>query len=981
MANWLPVAGWLVGVHRLRLAVRWGFAILLVLAPGAVSQAQTPASFRTEEFNANWGLGVIGADYAYSMGYTGAGVKLGIADGAFQFTHPEFAGRIYYPAVFPAFPLPGLKVPDHGTHVMGLASAARNSIGMMGVAFDSRLAGVIAVNDEEGYPAAGDWAGELIKAGVSVMNGSFGPDALPPRYLDDGSLNPTYAELGYQALSVASVTEDLSAIQRLSQADVVMVFAAGNDYQNQPIATRFPLGAGMVPLITPANTRAESLYRFVVEDPSSDPNNPATWRYEPIANVEAIDGSSYAGTLIAVVAIDRNNQIADFSNRCGVAADWCLAAPGVDLYSSVPMNIYANMSGTSMASPLVAGSAAVVRQAFPYMTARQVIEVLLTTATDLGSPEIYGHGLLSLQRAVKGPVQFGHPSLVTGNDSIFAPVFAVDTKGYNSVWSNDISGVGGLSKAGQGMLTLSGTNTYTGTTTVTGGVLRVDGSIANSYLTVGPAATLQGTGIVGETLIQGTLAPGNSIGTLTVDGDIEFVDGSVYLFEVDDQRQTDLLIVNGNVVIDDRAIFKLAADDGVLLDSPYTIIDADSVQGTFEVLHAEFTFIELNFSAVGDDLLLEIERNDVPMSAFAQTNNQRAVADAIDAQDPGDEPYNEALLNDLPADLASLYQDWSGEIYSANQAALLYSSRILAQVVNWRLHDSWLPNPQSARLQQLGQTNADTTVWAQAYGNWDQFSANADAQKATANSGGFVLGVDHKISPSLRLGGGFSASLTETEVAASEASTTGYHLLAYGTYDNGHLRLNGGLVQSWNVASVNRTLSRDDQGNATGTVASNSTQLFADLSTPLPIHRQHAQRTMLWPFAQVSQMWLRTANFGETGAEAALSGQSTNASAGFGTLGARLTHEWQTGEISWQTSLSAGWQRAWGDLSPTTTLAFAAGPAFTVAAAPIARDAAVIELGLGASLGPSSRLSLVYWATVAGQSSSQMLQARLQWAF
>lgn len=149
----------------------------------------------------------------------------------------------------------------------------------------------------------------------------------------------------------------------------------------------------------------------------------------------------------------------------------------------------------------------------------------------------------------------------------------------------------------------------------------------------------------------------------------------------------------------------------------------------------------------------------------------------------------------------------------------------------------------------------------------------------------------------------------------------------------------------------------------------------------MPIHRQHAQRTTLWPFAQVSQMWLRTANFGETGAEAALSGQSTNASAGFGTLGARLTHEWQTGEISWQTSLSAGWQRAWGVLSPTTTLAFAAGPAFTVAAAPIARDAAVIELGLGASLGPSSRLSLVYWATVAGQSSSQMLQARLQWAF
>ena len=122
-------------------------------------------------------------------------------------------------------------------------------------------------------------------------------------------------------------------------------------------------------------------------------------------------------------------------------------------------------------------------------------------------------------------------------------------------------------------------------------------------------------------------------------------------------------------------------------------------------------------------------------------------------------------------------------------------------------------------------------------------------------------------------------------------------------------------------------------------------------------------------------------NFGETGAEAGLTGQATNASVGFGTLGARLTHQWQSEETTWQASLSAGWQRAWGDRSPTTTLAFATGPDFTVTAAPIARDAAVIEVGIGASLGPSSRFNLVYSTTLAGQSSSHMLQAQLQWWF
>jgi len=85
--------------------------------------------------------------------------------------------------------------------------------------------------------------------------------------------------------------------------------------------------------------------------------------------------------------------------------------------------------------------------------------------------------------------------------------------------------------------------------------------------------------------------------------------------------------------------------------------------------------------------------------------------------------------------------------------------------------------------------------------------------------------------------------------------------------------------------------------------------------------------------------------------------------------------------MSWQASVSAGWQRAWGDLAPSTTLAFATGPNFTVSAVPIARDAAVIEVGIGAQLNDSSRFNLVYSTTLSNQSSSQMLQAQMQWFF
>jgi subtilase-type serine protease len=972
------------------------------LAFATAAWAQTlvasPESFRTPEFNANWGLGAIGAEYAYSLGFTGAGIKLGIADETFQLSHPEFAGRIYYPSNFPIFPVPGFPVPEHGTHVMGTAGAARNNEGMMGVAFDASLVGVVSL-DSEGYPEAGDWAAELLAAGVSVMNGSFGPVALPPMYFnrDPTRPNPDFREIGFQALLASAIEYDLNDIKRLSEADVVMVFAAGNDYEIQPAASRFPLGFGMIPLIDPETTRAEQpncdidsqgLYCFLVNIDSEDyPYNPTLWEYESVQDVDHLDGSIYAGTLIAVVAVDRNNDMGDFSNRCGEAADWCMAAPGVDIYATVPISTYAGgpvWDGTSMAAPHVAGGAALVRQAFPYMTARQVIEVILTTATDLGDPAIYGHGLLNLERAVKGPIEFGHPSLIDGNDSIFAATFAVDTKGYDSVWSNDISGTGGFSKAGAGMLTLTGENTYSGDTTITGGILRVNGSIARSDLTVAQAATLQGIGTVGNTLLAGVLSPGNSVGTLTVQGNLTLQDGSTYLYEIDANQNGDLVVVTGTTTIADGAIFELSAEDGVYLDQLYPMIQSGTLNGTFETISTNYTFIDLDFiastTAAGSELGMVVERNTAPMSSFAQTNNQRAVANAIDSQSGLAEPYNDVILNDNPNLLPGWYQDWSGEIYSANQAALLYNSRLVAQVVNWRLQDSWLGDS-VARLQQVGQTNADTTVWAQAYGNWDKFSADENAQKATANSGGFVLGVDHQVSPSLRLGGGFSASVTDTKVAASSAGTSGYHLLAYGTYDTSYFRLNGGLVQSWYTANVNRTLPLDDQGNASGTVASRSTQLFADLSTPITLHKREDIQTTLWPFGQVSQTWLNTSNFGETGAEAALSGQATNASVGFGTLGARLAHQWQSQETTWQASFSAGWQRAWGDLSPTTTLAFATGPDFTVTAAPIAKDAAVIELGIGASLGPSSRFNLVYSATIANQSNSQMLQAQLQWWF
>jgi fibronectin-binding autotransporter adhesin len=113
-----------------------------------------------------------------------------------------------------------------------------------------------------------------------------------------------------------------------------------------------------------------------------------------------------------------------------------------------------------------------------------------------------------------------------------------------------ISGAGGITKQGATTLTLSGNNTYSGATTVEQGKLIVNGSVANSAVTVQSGATLGGSGTVGSLTLNGILAPGNSADTATSEGNTFWNQGSSYdweIFDLDGPAGTgwDLLAVTG----------------------------------------------------------------------------------------------------------------------------------------------------------------------------------------------------------------------------------------------------------------------------------------------------------------------------------------------------------------------------------------------------------------------------------------------------
>jgi flagellin len=112
--------------------------------------------------------------------------------------------------------------------------------------------------------------------------------------------------------------------------------------------------------------------------------------------------------MLAVGATDYLNHMASFSNLAGVAKAATVDAPGVDILSTYVGNTLAVLSGTSMASPLVAGAAAVLESLFPNLSGNEITNLLTATARDMGqagADKIWGQGIIDLARASLPQIQ------------------------------------------------------------------------------------------------------------------------------------------------------------------------------------------------------------------------------------------------------------------------------------------------------------------------------------------------------------------------------------------------------------------------------------------------------------------------------------------------------------------------------------------------------------------------------------------------
>jgi outer membrane autotransporter protein len=536
-------------------------------------------------------------------------------------------------------------------------------------------------------------------------------------------------------------------------------------------------------------------------------------------------------------------------------------------------------------------------------------------------------------------------------------------------------------KVGTGTWSLTGTSSFTGPTSIAGGTLSVNGSLAGSAVTVQSGATLAGSGTVGATTLLGgsRIAPGNSIGTLTVNGAFAQGAGSSYQVEVDPGTVTsDLIKVNGTATLATGAGLSVVNYTGspYVLGQRYTILTSTGLTGTYGFPEQVLTpFLSLRDSYDARNAYLTVVQTQTAGS-IGTSPNEVEVGKSIDSL-PGGDPVQSGVLNQASIDAAQrALNQLSGEIHASAKTALIEDSWLLRAAINDRLRSAFgsvgsvtlnygysadlapsvrgpMPLPQTDRF----------AVWGQGYGSWGRTDSDGNAARLKRSTGGFLVGADAAVFDNLRFGvvAGYSRSDFDVNSRLSSGESDNYHLGLYGGGQWGALNLRAGASYTWHDIETRRAVTSAFLGSIPRASYDAATaQVFGEVG-----YRIELGRAAFEPFAGLAYVNLHSDGFSEAGAATALTGRGDDTGVGYSTLGLRAATSLDLQGMAVTLRGGLAWRHAFGDVDPKATLAFAGSSTFTVAGLPIARDAAMVEAGLDLAIARNATLGVSYTGQLA----------------
>ncbi|MGR2706800.1 autotransporter outer membrane beta-barrel domain-containing protein [Pseudomonas sp. IB20] len=965
------------------------------------------ASWRSDEFKSNWGLGAVGADYAYARGLSGAGIRLGVYDSGTDLRHSEFAGKpaigvlmadtgcmsgtvlengCFYTegdraAVTVIDSLPpealaaleeaitdgiltreqldeylrvvGTAYDAHGTHVAGTALANRDGYGVQGVAYAANLSAVR-------------------KYGNTYLGGPLAITAISRAPLPtDAAVNTAYAQLHSQNVRVVNNSWG-SAFSPANETELDLALSETETsvYSELKAIADNAIKYGMLQVWSAGNVTTAN------ESPQTAPNaglHPSLPR--AIAELEPY--------WLTVVNLSKELTLGDYSKRCGFSKDWCLAAPGTDINSSwvagsiqtenhldqddgvngfavtgdKPELGYMLSSGSSMAAPHVTGGLALLMQRFPYLDNPQIRDVLLTTATDLGEPgvdDVYGWGLMNLKKAIDGPGQLRVDTSVNMDRPAGGAI--VWQGGAWDDWRNDISGPGRLEKTGIGWLRLSGNNSFAGAT-LKEGILELDGT----------------NQLKGDVNIDGGVLRLN--GALAVAGDYTQAAGSTLMTGLASPAAPAKLQVQNQASINGGSLYLSAQPNNYYLGQRYSILQAQgALTGEFTSIdRREFSpFLSVSQVKQGNALLVEFGR-DRSLASAAETANQRAVANAADTE-AQPSPLLQRLTALFPEQAPSALDQLSGELHASTQAVLIENSRVLRQAA----FDRQL-SAQGNRGNQPKTLNQG--VWVQLPRQSGQLAGDSNTARTSHNSTGLLLGFDHTLEQGTRLGVVAGSSQTEVKTGArGKASVDTYQLGLHAGHNWDAFGLYGGIAYAQHEIETKRRVSFPGVENRlSAKYASRTVQTFAEANYTFSHDFWDWQ-----PYLQLANVQQRSEGFKERGGMAALKGKRSKENVNLTTGGVRVNIDLGKAQIgpSWL-SLRGGlaYTHASGDLQPTTQAAWDGGRVMSVSGAPLDRLSTRLELGATARLTRDSTLDFGFSQQRGERTRDQSITAQYSLQF
>ncbi len=601
-----------------------------------------------------------------------------------------------------------------------------------------------------------------------------------------------------------------------------------------------------------------------------------------------------------------------------------------------------------------------------------------------------GAGILTADRVI---FHNGNGTLVFNHTGTQADGYTFDTAlestGAGSHAIGHMAGVTNYTGDGSG---------FTGTTTISGGILYVQNKLGGSIV-IGGSGTLRGVGGLGGDVTVGaggTIAPGNSIGTLSVAA-ITFAPGSIYQVELNDGGNTagthNDLIKADTATIEDGAIFHVVPENGTddgstyAPNTQYTIIETAAagnltVNGAPDITD-DFAFLSFTGHHDGQNYYLTSSQAAASFCLPGASFNQCQTGEAVRDLGPGNLAYD-AVVGMSETNANAAFNALSGEVHASGQHIIDQTfglfSRTLHDQASAGIGDGLTGGqvftaplaygPSTPAGPGVAAINDATTsayadqrvhnAWLAPLGGRGTVDADGNAAAldwwAAGLAGGYEGALDVASGNAYAgFGVGYIRSHGSVDARLSRFESDGFHIGAYGGWQDGPWTLAGSLAYAANLISTERNIVLGAIKQTANASYWNHTVGF---SGEAAYDFNMGGGTTLSPLATLDAGWSGHGGFTETGAGALnLTGASESWSRLDTGLGIGLQHVVLTESGRVTLDGRAVWEHAFADVVPNHSLAFAGGPTgFTVSGPDAGRDR--LHLGAGVSFEATEELTV-----------------------